>query len=91
MTEVPKLDVLAFAAHPDDVEIAAGGTVAGMVRAGRKVGVIDLTRGELGSRGSAELRDQEASATSLPALPWSGWRSLMEFANTISGRYRRTH
>lgn len=60
MTEVPKLDVLAFAAHPDDVEIAAGGTVAGMVRAGRKVGIIDLTRGELGSRGSAELRDQEA-------------------------------
>lgn len=57
----PKLDVLAFAAHPDDVEISAGGTVAGMVRRGYKVGIIDLTRGELGSRGSADLRDLEAA------------------------------
>lgn len=57
-----KLDVLAFAAHPDDVEISAGATVAGMVRRGKKVGIVDLTRGELGSRGSADLRDHEASA-----------------------------
>lgn len=60
MTDL-KLDVLAFAAHPDDVEISAGGTVAGMVRRGQKVGIVDLTRGELGSRGSADLRDQEAA------------------------------
>lgn len=59
-----KLDVLAFGAHPDDVEISAGGTVAQLVDSGKKVGIIDLTRGELGSRGSAELRDQEAQAAS---------------------------
>lgn len=56
-----KLDVLAFGAHPDDVEISAGGTIAKMVAAGKKVGFIDLTRGELGSRGSADLRDKEAA------------------------------
>ncbi len=54
------LDVLAFAAHPDDVEISAGGTVAKMVGKGYKLGIIDLTRGELGTRGSSELREAEA-------------------------------
>lgn len=57
-----KLDVLAFAAHPDDAEISAGATIAGMVRRGKRVGIVDLTRGELGSRGSADLRDLEAQA-----------------------------
>ncbi|MEL6676050.1 MAG: bacillithiol biosynthesis deacetylase BshB1 [Bacteroidota bacterium] len=56
-----KLDVLAFAAHPDDVELACSGTICKLVSEGKKVGVVDLTRGELGSRGSAELRDQEAA------------------------------
>mgnify|MGYP000866845819 CR=1 FL=1 len=55
-----KLDILAFGAHPDDVELGAGGTVAKEVALGRKVGIIDLTRGELGTRGTADLRDQEA-------------------------------
>lgn len=55
-----KLDVIAFGAHPDDVELAMGGTVARLVKEGKKVGVIDLTRGEMGSRGSAEIRDLEA-------------------------------
>lgn len=59
-----KLDVLAFAAHPDDVEISAGATVAKLVSQGKKVGIVDLTRGELGTRGSAELRDQEAAKSS---------------------------
>lgn len=59
-----KLDVLAFAAHPDDVEISAGGTIASLVAQGKKVGIVDLTRGELGSRGSAQLRDQEAEKSS---------------------------
>lgn len=59
-----KLDVLAFAAHPDDVEISCGGTVAGLTAQGKKVGIIDLTRGELGSRGSADLRDKEAAVSS---------------------------
>jgi bacillithiol biosynthesis deacetylase BshB1 len=56
-----KLDVLAFGAHPDDVELGCGATVAKEVSLGKKVGIIDLTRGELGTRGSADLRDQEAA------------------------------
>jgi bacillithiol biosynthesis deacetylase BshB1 len=59
-----KLDILAFAAHPDDVELAASGTVMAHIALGKKVGIVDLTRGELGTRGSAELRDQEAAASS---------------------------
>ena len=56
-----KVDILAIGAHPDDVELGAGGTLCKEIAAGRKVGVIDLTRGELGTRGSADLRDQEAA------------------------------
>ncbi len=55
-----KLDILAFGAHPDDVELGCGGTIAKEIANGKKVGIIDLTRGELGTRGSAEIRDQEA-------------------------------
>ena len=55
-----KLDVLAFGAHPDDVELSCGGTIAKEVTNGKKVGIIDLTRGELGTRGTAKTRDQEA-------------------------------
>lgn len=55
-----KVDILAIGAHPDDVELGCGATVAKMVAEGKKVGIIDLTRGELGTRGSAEIRDQEA-------------------------------
>jgi len=56
-----KLDILAFGAHPDDVELGCGATVAKEVSLGKKVGIIDLTRGELGTRGSADLRDEEAA------------------------------
>ncbi len=56
-----KLDILAFGAHPDDVELGCGGTLAKEVSMGKKVGIIDLTRGELGTRGSATIRDQEAN------------------------------
>ncbi|MCD8450189.1 bacillithiol biosynthesis deacetylase BshB1 [Tenacibaculum dicentrarchi] len=55
-----KLDILAFGAHPDDVELGCGATIAKEIASGKKVGIIDLTRGELGTRGSAELRDIEA-------------------------------
>ena len=55
-----KLDILAFGAHPDDVELGCGGTIAKEIALGKKVGIIDLTRGELGTRGSAEIRDNEA-------------------------------
>jgi len=57
-----KLDILAFGAHPDDVELGCGGTLAKEIALGKKVGIIDLTRGELGTRGSAEIRDTEAAA-----------------------------
>lgn len=55
-----KLDILAFGSHPDDVELGCSGTLAKEVSLGKKVGIIDLTRGELGTRGSAEIRDKEA-------------------------------
>ena len=55
-----KLDILAFGAHPDDVELGCGATIAKEISLGKKVGIVDLTRGELGTRGSADLRDQEA-------------------------------
>ncbi|MEX0361738.1 bacillithiol biosynthesis deacetylase BshB1 [Flagellimonas sp.] len=56
-----KLDILVFGAHPDDAELGAGGTIAKEVARGKKVGIIDLTRGELGTRGTAEIRDEEAA------------------------------
>ena len=57
-----KLDILAFGAHPDDIELGAGATIAKEISKGKKVGAIDLTRGELGTRGSAEIRDNEAAS-----------------------------
>lgn len=56
-----KLDILVFGAHPDDVELSCGGTIAKEISLGKKVGIIDLTRGELGTRGTAEIRDKEAN------------------------------
>jgi bacillithiol biosynthesis deacetylase BshB1 len=55
-----KLDLLAFGAHPDDVEISCAGTIAKEISLGKKIGIIDLTHGELGTRGSATIRDKEA-------------------------------
>ncbi|MEN9980736.1 MAG: hypothetical protein RL542_523 [Bacteroidota bacterium] len=57
-----KLDILAFGAHPDDVELGCAGTILKEIAMGKTVGIVDLTRGELGTRGSADLRDQEAAA-----------------------------
>ena len=57
-----KLDILAFAAHPDDIELSAGGTIIKAVKEGKKVGIVDLTKGELGSRGSSVIRGDEAAA-----------------------------
>src|SRR5690606_41566471 len=56
-----KLDILVFASHPDDAELGAGGTIAKEAARGKKVGVVDLTRGEHGTRGSAEIRAREAA------------------------------
>lgn len=55
-----KLDLLAIAAHPDDVELTCGGTLIKMVQLGYKTGILDLTRGEMGTRGTPEIRLQEA-------------------------------
>ena len=57
-----KLALLAIGAHPDDVELGCGATLAKEIARGKKVGILDLTRGELGTRGTAEIRDQEAKA-----------------------------
>ena len=56
-----KLDILAIGAHPDDVELSCSGTLAKEIAKGKIVGILDLTRGELGTRGSAEIRDVEAA------------------------------
>jgi len=56
------VDVLAIGAHPDDVELTIGGTLAGLVRRGKRVAVIDLTQGEMGTRGTSEQRAEEAKA-----------------------------
>lgn len=53
-------DILVFAAHPDDAELACSGTIMSHLAMGHKVALVDLTRGELGTRGSAEIRDQES-------------------------------
>lgn len=65
-----KVDILAIGVHPDDVELSAAGTLLKHIELGYTVGLLDLTRGELGTRGTAEIRDQEAadSAQKMGAL-----------------------
>lgn len=58
-----KLDILVLAAHPDDAELGCGGTILRHVALGHKVGVVDFTQGELGTRGTVETREQEAAAS----------------------------
>ncbi|MEL0244984.1 MAG: PIG-L family deacetylase, partial [Flavobacteriaceae bacterium] len=59
-----KLDFLAFGAHPDDVELGCSGALLKATDNGKKAGIIDLTRGELGTRGSSEIRSKETKAAS---------------------------
>lgn len=59
-----ELDALFFAAHPDDAELCCGGTIAALINAGKTIGIIDLTRGELGTRGSVKQRKKEADKAS---------------------------
>lgn len=59
---IMKLDILAIGSHPDDVELGCSGTLINEVRRGKKVGIVDLTQGELGTRGTIETRYQEAAA-----------------------------
>jgi len=78
-----KLDVLAIGAHPDDVELGCGGTLALMARQGRKVGILHLTRGEMGTRGTAEERiaEAEGAAEALGAV-------VMDFLDCGDGGLR---
>lgn len=64
MTENSKVDILAFAAHPDDIELAASGTIMKHIAQGKTVAIVDLTQGEMGSRGTIETRYEEAAAAS---------------------------
>lgn len=74
-----KLDILAIGAHPDDVELGCGATIAKEIANGKKVGIIDLTRGELGTRGNAETRDKESEAAA--KILGVAFRRNMEFAD----------
>ncbi len=58
-----KVDILAIGVHPDDVELSCSGTIAKHIALGKKVGILDLSLGELGTRGNAELRTKEANAS----------------------------
>ena len=57
-----KIDILAIGAHPDDVELSCAGTLAKEMANGKQVAILDLTQGELGTRGTAEIRAREAKA-----------------------------
>jgi bacillithiol biosynthesis deacetylase BshB1 len=60
MPKTTKLDILVLAAHPDDAELGCGGTIAKHIALGHRVGIVDITRGELGTRGTPQLREKEA-------------------------------
>ncbi|MFM7813119.1 MAG: bacillithiol biosynthesis deacetylase BshB1 [Flavobacteriales bacterium] len=64
MSQTTSIDILAFGAHPDDVELSISGTLIKHRNQGHSIGIVDLTRGELGTRGHADLRDQEAESAS---------------------------
>jgi bacillithiol biosynthesis deacetylase BshB1 len=67
------LDLLAIAAHPDDVELTCGGTLLKMAQLGYKTGILDLTAGEMGTRGTPETRAREAAkARNLLSVKWRG-------------------
>ncbi|MBI4165589.1 MAG: bacillithiol biosynthesis deacetylase BshB1 [Acidobacteria bacterium] len=75
------LDVLSIVAHPDDTELTCAGTVIKMAEAGYKVGVLDLTAGESGTRGNARLREREAAkASKVMGLAWRGNLGLPDAA-----------
>ena len=85
------VDILAVGAHPDDVELSCAGTLIAHIRRGHTVGLLDLTRGELGTRGSAELRDREAANSA--ALMGASFRENLDlgdgtFANDDETRRR---
>ncbi len=86
---MPLLDVLAIAAHPDDVELCAGGTLIALAKKGLKTGIFDLTRGEKGTRGDAETRLAEAcTAAEIMGLTWRGNAGLPDNGLTNTPEHR---
>ncbi|MDX1577126.1 MAG: bacillithiol biosynthesis deacetylase BshB1 [Gemmatimonadota bacterium] len=92
------VDILAIAAHPDDAELTCGGTLARSVEQGYAAGVLDLTRGETGTRGSPELRAEEAedasralglSVRANAGLPDAGLENIHETRAIVAGFLRR--
>jgi N-acetylglucosamine malate deacetylase 1 len=93
----PALDVLAIFAHPDDAELLCGGALARSVDQGERVGILDLTRGEMGTRGSAEIRAREAEAAARAlgvhqrlnaGLPDAGIQSSLEHRRVVARHLR---
>src|SRR3954463_9636368 len=87
--DLPALDLLAIAAHPDDVEQTCGGTIIRMAETGYRCGVLDLTAGDMGTRGTPELRIEESQAAAQHLL--LAWRRNLRWPdarleNTISAR-----
>src|SRR5438270_10903002 len=76
---VTQLDVLAIAAHRDDVEQTCGGTLLKMAQKGQRTGILDLTRGELGTRGTASNREREANEAG--RLMEVCWREALDIAD----------
>ncbi len=81
-----KLDILVFSAHPDDAELGCGGMIISMIRQGYKVGVVDLTEGEMGSRGSIQTRYLEAKRAS--AIMGISYRSNLKIEDSIMANNR---
>jgi bacillithiol biosynthesis deacetylase BshB1 len=76
-----KLDVLVFASHPDDAELGCGGTIASLTSAGKKVGIIDLTKGEMGSRGTEQTRAGEVKKAS--EILSVSYRKNLDFGDSL--------
>jgi len=98
---VKPLDILAIAAHRDDVEQTCGGTLLKMAERGYRTGILDLTRGEMGTRGSAEDREREASeAARILKASWRGaldipdgrventWENKLKVARVLREQHR---
>lgn len=74
-----RVDVLAVGAHPDDLELTCGGTIARMAHEGKRVGMLDLTRGEMGTRGTPEVRKREAANAA--EILGASWRRQLDFGD----------
>ncbi|MEW5923905.1 MAG: PIG-L family deacetylase [Candidatus Zixiibacteriota bacterium] len=83
--EAKTLDVLAIAAHRDDIEITSGGTMIKLADMGYKTGILDLTQGEMGSKGTAEERERDSvRAAEILGLSWRGNLRLPDAAVEVT-------